>query len=244
LEDKMTDDLIVKEVRVALERDPRTNLHHGGISIACENGVVTIQGEVDGIIGKKISLEAAAAVPGVTGIVDRLRVAPAEVMEDGAIRDHVCDALLEEPSFREYSLRAMVKGSWETCRSVDGRSGGELDVEIANGVVTLNGTAGSISHKRLAGVLAWWVPGTRDVINGLELGPPMPDNDYELADAVRLVLEKDPFVNASQIRVGCREYVVVLDGIVPNLKEREMAESDAWYVFQVNRVINRLQVVK
>ena len=240
----MTVDSTVKEVRAALERDSRVNLHHNGFSISCENSIVTLEGEVDGIICKKMSLEVAAAVPGVTAIVDRLRVTPAEAMEAGAIRDHVCDALLEEPAFREYVIRAIVKGIWETYREVDGPSGGALDVEISDGVVTLNGRAGSISHKRLAGVIAWWVPGSRDVVNGLELVPPMVDNDYELADAVLLVLEKDPFVNASQIRVGCRDYVVTLDGIVPNRKEREMAEADAWYVFQVNRVINRLQVAE
>ncbi|HEX5022545.1 MAG TPA: hypothetical protein VFX54_17890 [Candidatus Binatia bacterium] len=27
------------------------------------------------------------------------------------------------------------------------------------------------THKRLAGVLAWWVPGTRDVVDGLEEVP-------------------------------------------------------------------------
>lgn len=232
----------VRAIRAALEREPRVNLHANRIDIRCEGAVVTLEGEVDGIIAKKLSLELAGGVPGVSGIVDRLRLIPAEQMEDGAIRDHVCDSLLEDLAFRDYGVRNLVKGEWEERRKALHGSG-RIDVDVADGVVTLNGDAGSLSHKRLAGVLAWWVPGSRDVINGLELTPPMADDDFELADAVRLVLEKDPFVNASQIRIGCKNYVVALDGLVSKPKEREMAEADAWYVFRVNRVINRLQVV-
>ena len=106
----------------------------------------------------------------------------------------------------------------------------------------LNGRVSSLSQKRLAGVLAWWVPGSRDVVNGLEVLPPEEDNDDEVTEAVRIVLEKDPFVNAAQIRVSAASYVVTLSGLVSTEKEREMAESDAWYVFGVDKVINKLEV--
>ncbi len=105
----------------------------------------------------------------------------------------------------------------------------------------LNGRMGSLCHKRLAGVLAWWVPGSRDVVNGLEVVPPEEDSDDEVIDAVRLVLEKDPFIRADQIRVSCRDYRVTLEGLVPKPLEREMAEADAWYVFCVSDVINLLE---
>ena len=65
-----------------------------------------------------------------------------------------------------------------------------LTWKSANGVVTLNGEVPSLSHKRLAGVLAWWVPGTRDVINGLEEVPPEEDNDDELIDAMHVACWK------------------------------------------------------
>jgi osmotically-inducible protein OsmY len=80
------------------------------------------------------------------------------------------------------------------------------------------------------------------VINGIGVIPLEADSDFEIADAVRLVLEKDPFVNADQLRVGVRNAVVALDGVVPNDAERDMAEHDAWYVFGVEDVINRIRV--
>lgn len=235
---------IVKNVLAALEQEPRIGLHRRPVEVDFKEGVATLAGEVDDVAAKKLALELAGAVPGVTGIVDRLRVAPAEPMEDGAVRDHVCDALFQEPAFNDYTIRGAVKGALETVRQAPLAEAGVIEVEVEGGVVTLNGRAGSLSHKRLAGVLAWWVPGSRDVVNGLEVVPPMEDNDDEVVDAVRLVLEKDPFVNASQIRVSCRNYVVTLDGEVPKPKERDMAEADAWYVFRVNRVVNNIIVAE
>jgi len=49
-------------------------------------------------------------------------------------------------------------------------------------------------------------------------------------------------VNASQIRIGAREAVVRLTGLVPSEAERDMAERDAWYVFGVDEVENLIEV--
>ena len=117
-----------------------------------------------------------------------------------------------------------------------------IHMEVRDGVVTLNGQVPSLSHKRLAGVLAWWVPGTREVINGLEDVPPEADNDDELIDAVRLVLEKDPFVNASKIRVSAKDWVITLDGLVPTEAMKQMAERDTGYVLDVKSVVNKTAV--
>ena len=59
---------------------------------------------------------------------------------------------------------------------------------------------------------------------------------------MRVALDKDPFVNDSQVRASSDNSVVTLDGLVPTEAEREMAEFDAWYVFGVDRVINRIVV--
>ena len=218
-------------------------LHQSGsqvtVQLELEDGVLGMEGEMEDIIAKKLALEAAAAVPGITGIVDRLHVAPSEEMEDGEIRDHVCTALLAENLLGSCAVRAMVKGGAEVMREPVGADG-SMDVEVRGGVVVLNGAVPSLSAKRLAGVLAWWVPGSRDVVNGLEVVPPEEDNDDEVVDAVRLVLEKDPFVNHSQITVSCRDYDVTLEGLVRTAAERRMAEADCWYVFRVNRVVNLL----
>jgi len=237
-----TREKILKEVRAAFEREPRINLHRYPVHMDLANGDLILEGEMAHVAAKKIGLELAAVTSGVRGIVDRLRVVPAERMGDGAIRDHVCRALGQEPALERCVVRLRVDDRVETLRESSFDPFTTIEVSVENGVVVLNGQVTSLSHKRLAGVLAWWVPGSRDVINGLAVVPPEEDNDDEVTDAVRLVLEKDPFINAGEIRVSTRDYVVTLEGLVPNEKVREMAEFDAWYVFGVDRVVNKLQV--
>ncbi len=53
--------------------------------------------------------------------------------------------------------------------------------------------------------------GKPGLINGLEISPPEEESDDEIA--VRLVLKKDPLVNADSIRVRTRNSVVTLEGI-------------------------------
>jgi osmotically-inducible protein OsmY len=227
--------------RKALLSEVRIDIAHHPIRLTLSDGDLVIEGEVADIAAKKLALERAAAVAEVRGIVDRLRVAPAERMGDGAIRDLVRDALLAEPALDECSIRVSVKEAWEAVRSLDSAAG-SIDVAVSDGVVTLDGDVPGLGLKRLAGILAWWVPGSRDVINGLGVTPPEEDNDGEISDAVRLALEKDPLVNPDQIRVSTRNAVVTLQGQVPTQSECAAAEFDAWYVFGVDKVINQIRV--
>ena len=162
-------------------------------------------------------------------------------MTDAEVRDHLCHSLLEEPVFRGCALSSRRDGDAEALREPPGAVG-RIEVEVADDVVTLSGEVPSLAHKRLAGVFAWWVPGTRDVVDGLEVVPAEEDDEGELADAVRIALEKDPLVDATGIAVAARGSVVALDGSVPSVVQRDIAEADAWYVFGVDEVLNRLQV--
>jgi len=227
--------------RRAISAEPRIDLARHPIKLAFDGDAMTLEGEVANIAAKKLALERAAALAGVNHIIDRLRVQPAERMTDGQVRDLVRDALLQEPAFAETGLRIWIKGALEIAHAPDGARG-TIDVRVEDGIVTLDGDVPGLARKRLAGVLAWWVPGSRDVVNGLGVTPPEDDSDDEIADAVRIVLEKDPFVDAGQIRVGVRRSIVTLTGLVPSEPEREMAEFDAWYVFGVDGVENRIEV--
>jgi osmotically-inducible protein OsmY len=230
---------ILDAVRSALHSESGIHTTSGPIHLAFVNGELTMEGEVDRLAGKKLGLEAAAGVPGVSRIIDRLRVRPATAMGDGEIRDKVRDALLEEITLASCAIRTWVKGQPEIAREPAGASGA-IDVRVEDGVVTLDGDVTGQGQKRMAGVLAWWVPGTRDVINGIGVTPPEQDSEAAITDAVLQVLEKDPFVNAESIRVRTRGAVVMLDGTVPHEAELKLAEEDAWYVLGVDKVVNRL----
>jgi osmotically-inducible protein OsmY len=235
-------DRVLKEVRAALEREPRINLHKFPIEMAFSEGVLTLEGEVEHVAAKKLSLEWAIAVRGVTGIVDRLHVTPATRMGDGAILDAVRDALLQESTLLNCSLHVIRKGQLETVREITEEPHGVIRVSVNDGVVLLDDHVTGLTPKRLAGVLAWWVPGSRDVINGMAVVPDQPDSDEEMAKAVRIVLKKDPFVNEERIRVVVRRSMVTLEGDAPSAPQKEMAEFDAWYVFGIDKVVNHIEV--
>ncbi len=238
----MTEELdMLETVRSALHSEPRVHPTDGPIRLAFANGELTMEGEVDHIAGKKLALEAAARIPGVSIIVDRLHVRPATPMGDGDIRDKVRDALLEEIALASCTIRVWDKGEMQVVREPPDATG-TIDVRVQDGVVTLDGDVAGLGEKRLAGVLAWWVPGSRDVINGIGVTPPEQDSEAAMTDAVLQVLEKDPFVNSESIRVHSRHSIVWLDGTVPREAELKLAEDDAWYVFGVDKVVNRLAV--
>ena len=232
---------VLDAIRSALLSEPRVHPTEGPIHLAFVNGDLTMDGEVDHIAGKKLALEAAARVPGVANIVDRLRVRPATPMGDGEIRDKVRDALLEEITLESCTIRVLDQGRLETVRE-PADAVGTIDVRVEDGIVTLDGDVAGPGQKRMAGVLAWWVPGSRDVINGIGVTPPEQDSEAAVTDAVLQVLEKDPFINSESIRVHTRRAVVTLDGTVPREAELKLAEDDAWYVFGVDKVVNRLSV--
>lgn len=235
---------VIKAVRAAFERERGINLHRYPVTIDFnpEDGVLTLEGEVEHIAAKKLGMELAIAVPGVINIVDRLRVVPAARMGDGAILDAVRDALLQEAALQNCTIAVKHKGKREIVREVRIDPHGVIDVSVTEGVVLLDDHVTGLIQKRLAGVLAWWVPGSRDVVNGLEVVPAAEDSDAEVTKAVRLVLDKNPLVRADDIRVSTRQWVVTLEGRVPSSAQRDMAEWDAWYVLGVDKVLNRLEV--
>lgn len=233
---------IIKQVQGALEYEPRVNLHSHPLKVDVVEGAIVLEGEVESVAAKKLALERAGAIEGPRGVVDRLRVAPLEQRGDGAMRDTLCNLLLQQPELRNCTIRARAKGRVKTLREAGAEGSGAIEIEIENGVIALEGTVISLSHMRLAGVLAWWTPGCRDVVNSLEVQPPQRDSDEEVVDALRLVLEADPLVRAESIAVGCESYVVTLEGRVRTQSERRRVELDAFALFAVDDVINRLEV--
>lgn len=234
---------VTTALMAALEREPRVNLHRDQIRVQYDAGVATLSGEVADIAAKRLTLELAAALPAVTGIIDRLHTRPAEPMGDGAIADHLQRALTRDSSFDDCGIYRTVGDVRTAVReTASGPPSWWLEFRVEEGVVTLDGDVPSLSHKRLAGALAWWIPGSRDVINGLGVEPPEEDSDDEILDALRLVFDKDPLLDATQIRASSVHSVVTLQGVVTSDAQKHMADFDAWAIFGVDKVVNRIEV--
>ena len=235
-------DQTTRRVHAALEREPRIDIHHHPIRIDARDGTVTLEGEVADVAAKKLALEFAAAADGVRGVVDRLRVAPGAERGDGAIRDSLARRLLEQPELRNCTLRLRTNEKTVLLRASAQDGVGDIEVSVTDGAIVLEGHVISQPHRLFAGVLAWWTPGRRDVINALEVRPGYDERDEEVTEALRLVLEADPLLDADQIRPHCENWLVTLEGSVPTAEQRRRAELDAWYLSGVDRVVNRLSV--
>lgn len=199
-----------------LHIDPVT----GHLKVHLTDNTLTIEGSIKSIALKKRALLFAMSITGTDGVVDRLKVKPSKRMTDDEIKVHVYHSYSSEPTLKGLSIRA----------------------EIKDGVIDIEGVVGSLTHKRLAGVLAWWVPGTMDVINSLEVAPPEQDTDDEVSDALRIIIEKDSLIDASSINISARNWIVTLEGSAKSEAEKNAAEEDAWYTWGVNDVINRINV--
>jgi osmotically-inducible protein OsmY len=234
-----TPEAIKAEIMAILEREACPGSDRSAIDIIVEGHCVTLEGEVGDIIAKRRIPHLIAHLDGVHDILNHLRVRPSEQRGDGAILDAVYDTVSRESVFKNYTL--IVEGQKRTAAPAR-ESRGEIVIAVHDSVVTLTGTVESLSHKRLADVLCWWVIGVTDVHNRLHVVPPEQGTDDEISDALRIVLEMDPWLNAGQIMVHTHDKKVFLDGLVHSPEQRHMAECNAWLILGVHEVINRIIV--
>ena len=235
---------VIAEFQAALASEERVKADWDDLSPHFSNGVLTLEGEVRNIKAKKLAREHAESLTNVSLVVDKLNIRPAERMPDDSISVHLEHTLLNEPVFTECSIHRRVNGQDEMLRQATEEVGhGHMLFSVEDGVVHLQGDVPSLSHKRLAGSLAWWVPGSRNVVNELEVKPAEDDGAGEVVDAVRIVLEKDPLVDATHVQIGCQGLTVTLDGLVESETERHAAEFDVWSVFGVDDVVNQIQIL-
>ncbi|MGX2038987.1 BON domain-containing protein [Methylocaldum sp. MU1018] len=241
----------IKAVLADLEHDTRVNLHDYPIRIGVEDGALVLEGRVGDIAAKRIAHAVAYRHADNAPVVDRLRIAVPPSEKAGGLRDEVVNLLQQEPVFRDCGLYVREGDRLETIRvgrsEWPDRSEGDwgeqrIEIDVRDGTVKLSGNVLSLSHRRFAEVLAWWAAGCEAVENLLHVVPPERETGGELADAVLMVLEKDPLVHQSQLYVTAEQGTVTLEGYLPSDEERRLAVLDAWYIPGVHDVVDRIQV--
>jgi osmotically-inducible protein OsmY len=224
---------LVPALLAALEKDPDINLHESPIRVTYHDSL-RLEGEVANIIVKRKARRIAMQISGLNDIEDRLLLRPGERRHGKALMDAVTSALSQEPAFRDMAVHT------HPATEIGGRDW--IGVDVAECVVRLDGQVRSLSHRRLAEVITWWVPGSCDVHNHMRVKPAEKDNDDEISDAVSMVLEKDPLLHAETLSVHTHNREVTLSGVVHSDEQRRMAIYDCWYVPGVHEVHDRMQV--
>jgi BON domain len=229
---------LLESIYAALDKDARLQLRREEIDIRFDGDVVVLEGLVPDIRARRvvprIVRETLREAEGGPAVLDRLRVRREETPEDDELVDAVLERLAGEPVFDSH--RVLPGTAPDDAEASDHA----IYIDAADGVVRLSGSVESLSHRRLAEALAWWVRGTADVENRLQLSPAERDNDAEITDAVRLLLEKDPWIDAGHIGVDTSNGVVELSGVLPGEEQKKMAEDNAWYIAGVRDVDNHI----
>lgn len=231
---------IVEAVGRALEADTQVRIDDPAIGLT-DDGSLFLEGTVEDISVKRTAVNTARqALAGRRPLEDRLRV---RARREGplALRDEVLRNLAGESMFSEFTLDVHAGSDYELVHD-GGPDAPHINVHVNGAVVRLEGRVPSLDHQRFAEVLTWWAPACERVDNRLEVAAGQDEDDNEITDTVRMVLEKDPLVNASQILPGTAGHVVELRGLVASEEERRLAVSDAWYVPGVWSVVDHIEV--
>ncbi|HEX5416217.1 MAG TPA: BON domain-containing protein [Chloroflexota bacterium] len=118
-----------------------------------------------------------------------------------------------------------------------------IDVEVANGVVRLNGSVPTYFQKITAGSDAQRIKGVRDVVNNLVVSLAAPWSDEEIQNTVRANLARDVRLpNPANLFVQVKNGVVTLAGTVGTYAQKTAAEDDAWTAPGVIDVVDDLAV--
>lgn len=215
----MTDSELKRTVETRLRGEVR--LRGREIRVTVDAGRVDLTGQVETLAEKRLALNLVRKLREVGEVRDAIRLATPGGMSDAQITQHVRDGLLQDGAIHDR----------------------DIEVGAKDGVVTLTGHLDNLEEKRLAGLIAWWVPGVADVRNLIAVVPEQPGTEGDLVDSIRQALDKDVLVNPDTIGVTVKAGTVTLLGTVGSQEERQAAEHDAYYVWGVEAVVNRLAVV-
>jgi osmotically-inducible protein OsmY len=225
---------ITEAIRAGLEREPDINPHADDIDVL-EDDVIRLVGRVRDIRAKRKALQVARESGDTLRIHDELRLERGERQPDDRIADSVVRVLGSDQDFGDIPIS----------RNTDvplSPQGYGVHVVAVDAVVRLEGRMPSLNHRRLAEVLAWWVPGVTDVDNRVVVEPAEEDNDGEISEALRLVIEKDQALNADEINAVVRNAEATLAGRVASGEQAERAVLDCWFVPGVHEVKNELRI--
>jgi hyperosmotically inducible protein len=211
-----------EQIRVAIASDSRIQTGPRPVGVEVRDGRVILSGWVPRLPDKVRAEVVARDLAGGLPFESDLLVGPPDRQPDAEIV-------------------ARVEDSFEEDRWIDSTA---LRVEARDGVVFLGGTIDSTLHWRFVRALPWWVPGVRGVRDDLRILHPDPDplNDELLAEAVILMLDKDPLVDRTEILVLVKDGRVDLSGTVAGEDARDAAGNDAWIVTDVRDVVNQIEV--
>jgi hypothetical protein len=194
-----------------------------------------VAGEVADVMVKRRAARLAREAASGSEIADHITVHADPPVPDTLLARRALDLISRHRAFLYISVTP-----WEPTASSD--LADWIGVDVQAGEIVLHGRVGSLTHRRLAEVLAWRLPGCRDVLNLLHVDPPQQDNDGEITDAAEQALRIVLGPNAERVSVTTRLQKVTLSGVVDSASRHHLALEVCWSIPGVHWVDDNLSV--
>jgi osmotically-inducible protein OsmY len=178
----------------------------GTVRVQVSDGLVTLTGEVPHALARDQAEEIAATVRGVESVVNNISIVPPTNVSDEQIHEEVRWELMNDPATKSFRVNVLVQ----------------------DGVVTLDGEAGSYKEKQLASTIAKSVRGVRGVENNMSVQYEQDRPDMEVLRDIQQALRWDALVDERFVTVEVKNGFVTLKGTVRTAAEKTEATLDAW----------------
>jgi osmotically-inducible protein OsmY len=193
------------------------------IGIRVENSIVTLDGIVPSVAHKSVVVSDARAIPDISKLVDKVKVAHSGTYEAGN------DLNIQE------NLLLMLAENEDLDAS-------KIEIDVKDGVVTLKGTVDLLHRKRVIENISWKVLGVRDVVNDIAVVPSLMPGDEHIGRLVEDRLEKAEGIRAEAIEIKVQDGVVTVSGAVMNEEEYGRIISAVSDVGGVTKVVDHLVI--
>lgn len=209
----------------------RTYLKDDRIKIQSKDGIVTLKGEVASQSEKSMAEDTVENLPGVKSVDNQLEVKAKAGSEksDDWIEFKIKSALLYH-------------------RSV---SGTKTKVAVANGIVTLQGTAATEAQKELTAEYAKDIEGVKEVRNEIKVSPAGEPparsfgeviDDASITAQVKAALLTHHSTSPIKTKVTTRDGVVTLGGQASNQAEIDLVTKLTKDIKGVKSVVNNMEI--
>lgn len=216
------DDELAEAVGAALERTAGVSLHEVGVEV--DDGIVTLVGHVPDVAYEEATTRAAGSVKGVKSVVSALAF-------DEQV--DVTGLPIDDTTLRNLAMGALSDADLDLPA---------LEVHAAEGVVYLDGLAGSAADRRRATEIVQHLTGAKRVVNRLVLARSefSREPDQRLIAQVLRALHNDRRINPQYLRVTADNGVVRLAGQVDSIEQQNAAVAAARSVPGVREVISEV----
>ena len=214
----MSNDELQRSVTEELIWDPKVD--SAAIAVSAEEGVVTLRGTVGSLREKREAKKDAERVHGVKHVDNKLDV---QIMSD----ERRADADLRGDILHALSLDTLLPAT--------------VDAHVADGFVTLTGTANWQFEREEAEFVASNVPGVISVTDELRLVAPGP-SAHDVQHSIKKAMERNAKLDAESVSVESENGTITLRGTVSSWADHDQAVDAAWAAPGVTRVKDHILV--